>query len=234
MHPASSCHLEPPPTAHSIRVALVEDDPVQRAEMLEFLRTVTHLEVAGAWPSAEAAAKGLPGVAADVVLVDIGLPGASGVDLVRQLKPRLPDTQFMMLTVFEDADAIFGALEAGATGYLLKKTVPRRLVEAIEELHAGGSPMSAAIARRLIDQFKSAAPSGTSPSAAPDASSPSLATHLSPREREILDLLGKGHLYKEIAQALGIAEGTVRTHIRRTYMKLHARNRMEAVRRGGG
>lgn len=202
--------------------------------MLEFLQTVTHLEVAGAWPSAEAAAEGLPGVAPDVVLVDIGLPGASGIDLVRQLKPRLPDTQFMMLTVFEDTDAIFGALGAGATGYLLKKTVPRRLVEAIAELHAGGSPMSGAIARRLIEQFRSVPPSG-SPNCGPTTSHSSPpATHLSPREHEILALLGKGRLYKEIAKTLGIAQGTVRTHIRRTYEKLHARNRMEAVRRGGG
>ncbi len=222
MTPASSCPNCSSRAASPIRVALVEDDPVQRAEIIELLQTVTHLEVAGAWASAEAAAKGLPSMALDIVLVDIGLPGASGVDLVRQLKPRLPETQFMMLTVFEDAERIFDALEAGATGYLLKKTIPKRLIEAIDELHAGGSPMSGAIARRVVERFQ--------PPASKARAIELEVAHLSQRECAVLGLLAQGRLYKEIAIELGIALGTVQTYVRRIYVKLHVRNRTEAAR----
>lgn len=204
------------------RVGLVEDDPVQAAEITRLLLADRRLRLEGTWTAAEAAAQPLFQLAPDVVLVDIGLPGISGIELVRQIAPRLPATQFMMLTVLEDADRLFEALAAGATGYLLKKTAPTRLLEAIQELRAGGSPMSAAIARHVVKRFQPVPHPARTP-AAPAAT-------LTPREQEILDLLAQGRLYKEIALSLDIGLGTVRTHIRRIYEKLHARNRTEAVR----
>lgn len=223
--PASGSVTPAGPGRPAIRVALVEDDPVQRDEILDLLHTA-RMQVVGAWPSAEAGLGGMLAAAPDVVLVDIGLPGQSGIDLVRRAKPRLPKTQFMILTVFEDTERIFSALEAGATGYLLKRTAPRRLIEAIQELHEGGSPMSGAIGRQVLQRLASTPTGSRTP--APEAAL------LSEREREVLDLLAQGRLYKEIGLDLGIAVGTVRTHIRRIYEKLHVRNRTEATRQVHG
>jgi len=205
-----------------IRVGLVEDDPVQTAELRRLLLADSRLLLEGTWATAEAATQPLVQSAPDVVLVDIGLPGQSGIELVRTLAPCLPATQFMMLTVYEDPDRLFDALSAGAAGYLLKKTAPARLLEAIQELRDGGSPMSAAIARHVVKRFQQPVPRWDAAAAT--------SAHLSPREQEILDLLAHGRLYKEIAETLSIGLGTVRTHIRRIYEKLHARNRSEAVR----
>ena len=202
--------MDPPVrTPGRIRVALVEDDPLQASELSRLLRSDRRLEWVGTWDSAETAAESLIRVAPAVVLVDIGLPGQSGIDLVREYKRHLSATQFMMLTVYDDTDRIFDALAAGATGYLLKKTAPAHLLNAIQELHDGGSPMSGPIARKVVSQFQQAA-------GLPDRAPPGNA-HLAPREQEVLELLARGRLYKEIADELQIGLGTVRTHVRRIY-----------------
>lgn len=213
--------LEPAP----IRVALVEDDPVQRKEISQLLLSDPAAIMAGEWENAEEAMDALLAISPDIVLVDIGLPGQSGIALVGRLKPRLAATQFMMLTVCDDTERIFRALAAGASGYLLKKDAPAELLKAIRDLHTGGSPMSSAIARKVVMHFQQPA---REPDRTPAAGSP-----LTPREQEILALLGQGRLYKEIADQLGIGLGTVRTHVRHIYEKLHARNRIEAVRMAG-
>jgi DNA-binding NarL/FixJ family response regulator len=149
--------------------------------------------------------------------MDINLPGLSGIEGVRQLKPLLPTTQFLMLTVFEDVDHIFDALAAGATGYLLKQTPRGELLAAIKEVHAGGSPMTGNIARRVVQAFHD------------EAGGPPESASLSQREREVLELLARGYLYKEIMDTLAISRGSVNTYIRRVYEKLHVRSRWEAV-----
>jgi DNA-binding NarL/FixJ family response regulator len=151
--------------------------------------------------------------------MDINLPGMSGVDAVKRLKPALPDTQFVMLTVYEDADHIYNALAAGATGYLLKQTPRAELLAALEDVHRGGSPMTSNIARKVVQAFK---PAVVSP---PLAESETLST----REQEVLDLLARGYLYKEIAERLNIGVPTVNTYVRRVYEKLHVRSRAQAV-----
>jgi DNA-binding NarL/FixJ family response regulator len=149
--------------------------------------------------------------------MDINLPGMSGVEAVKKLKPLLPRTQFVMLTVYEDADHIYNALAAGATGYLLKQTPREELFGALEEVHRGGSPMTSNIARKVVQSFRqTAAP-------APDGET------LSPREQEVLELLARGYLYKEIADRLNISVPTVNTYVRRIYEKLHVRSRAQAV-----
>ena len=152
-----------------------------------------------------------------VALVDINLPGISGIECVRRLKPQLPGTQFVMLTVYEDVDHIYKALTAGASGYLLKRVPRAELLEALKDVHNGGSPMSSNIARKVVQSFQ-------------QMQSPAAETeNLSPREREVLELLARGYLYKEIADALHISVPTVNTHIRRIYEKLHVRSRFQAV-----
>jgi len=200
-----------------IRVALVEDDHQVRAGLRLLIDHSKKCACVAAFASAEEALARLPSLQADVVLMDIRLPGMSGIECIRELKLRQPKFQIMMLTVFEEHDRIFQSLTAGASGYLLKQTPPDKLLEAITELHRGGAPMSTQIARRVVEVFQQAAPGG-------DATA-----GLSPREKEIVALLAKGHLYKEIASQLGISVETVRTHIHNTYEKLHVRSRTEAV-----
>jgi DNA-binding NarL/FixJ family response regulator len=149
--------------------------------------------------------------------MDINLPGANGVYGVRMLKEMLPDTQFMMLTVYEDSDLIFSALKAGATGYLLKRAAPIALISAIKEVHGGGSPMTSQIARKIVQSFQQR------PAENPKTEKLTL------REAEVLDYLARGFLYKEIADALGISYTTVDTHIRHIYEKLHVTSRTQAV-----
>jgi DNA-binding NarL/FixJ family response regulator len=151
--------------------------------------------------------------------MDINLPGQSGVECVRRLKPLLPKIQVVMLTVYEDTELIFSALAAGATGYLLKRTPPAELLAGIREVHAGGSPMTGHIARKVVQSFNQERPAGADEGM------------LSPREREVLEYLARGYLYKEIAAALGLGYDTVHTHIRRIYEKLQVRSRTEAVAR---
>ena len=161
----------------------------------------------------------LPKDKPDVVLADINLSGLSGIDCVRQLKPVMAETQFLMLTVFEDGDHIFDALTAGASGYLLKRTPREELLSSIKQVHEGGSPMTSYIARKVVLWFQQK--QSSAPKKQPE--------ELSAREREILRLLARGYAYKEMADTLGISMGTINTHIYRIYQKLHVRSRGEAV-----
>jgi DNA-binding NarL/FixJ family response regulator len=201
----------------TIRVALVEDDSQVRAGLVSLISAEPGFECVAACASGEDALTLLPPLSPDVVLMDIHLPGMTGIECIRRLKRQQPRVQITMLTVFEDHDRIFQSLSAGASGYLLKQTPPERLVEAIGELHRGGSPMSAQIARRVVEAFQAPA--------TPDLSE----TNLTPREQEIIRLLAKGFLYKEIADQLSLSVETVRTHLHRIYEKLHVRTRTEAV-----
>lgn len=204
------------PVTNSVRVALVEDDSEVREGLKLLLSASTCCRCVGAYGSGEDALLALPTLRPDVVLMDINLPGMSGIDCIRKLKSTVPEIQIMMLTVFEDHDRIFQSLNAGASGYLLKQTPPASLLDGIVELHRGGSPMSTQIARHVVDAFR-------------QPHSETAASVLSPREKEIIALLAKGFLYKEIADQLGLSVETIRTHIHNTYEKLHVRSRTEAV-----
>lgn len=201
----------------NITVSIVEDDLSAGQILAEWLMRAEGFRCIGQHANIEAALEHLPNAKPSVVLMDINLPGTSGIEGVRQLKPLLPATQFLMLTVFEDVDHIFDALAAGATGYLLKETPRGELLAAIKEVHAGGSPMTGNIARRVVQAFQDEA-GGTPESAS-----------LSQREREVLELLAHGYPYKEIMDKLSISRGTVNTYIRRVFEKLHVRSRWEAV-----
>ena len=203
-----------------IKVAIVEDTPDQREALFQLVNGSPGFTCVTVCASAEEAFDKIPRARPDVVLMDIQLPGRSGIEAVCRLKHELPGAQFMMLTVLEDHDRIFEALAAGATGYLVKKTAPARLLEAIQDLHQGGAPMSGQIARHVVTTFQGIA-------AAPHPSD--AMTALSPREQEILHLLAQGFLYKEIVDRLGISLGTVRTHIRKIYDKLHVCTRTDAI-----
>ncbi len=201
----------------AITVSIVEDDAPARKIFADWISQAPGFELTGEWGDAESALTLLPPNKPDVVLMDINLPGMSGVDAVRKLKPLLPATQFVMLTVYEDADHIYNALAAGATGYLLKQTPPEELFDALQEVHKGGSPMTSNIARKVVQSF------GHVPACA------AAGEGLSPREQEVLDLLARGYLYKEIAEWLNISGPTVNTYVRRVYEKLHVRSRGQAV-----
>ena len=200
----------------AIAVSIVEDDAQTRKIFADWINTASGFRLAGDWGDAEKALGALPARKPNVVLMDINLPGMSGVEAVRRLKPLLPETQFVMLTVYEDADHIYNALAAGATGYLLKQTPRAELLGAVEEVHRGGSPMTSNIARKVVQSFKQTAASGSQ-------------EELSPREQEVLELLARGYLYKEIAERLNITVPTVNTYVRRMYEKLHVRSRAQAV-----
>ena len=200
----------------SITVAIVEDDAGIRDALIRILGRSRDFRCLGCYPSAEEALHELPTVKPDVVLMDINLPGMSGVECVRKLKAQAFSAHIVMLTVYEDSEQIFESLAAGATGYLLKRTPPAELLEAIRDVHSGGAPMSSQIARKVVQSFRGAAPA-------------SQATDLSPREQEILGWLAQGFLIKEIADRLGIGFDTVRTHIRRIYEKLQVHSRAQAV-----
>ncbi|MEQ2008198.1 MAG: response regulator transcription factor [Limisphaerales bacterium] len=200
-----------------IKVSIVEDDDQVRQSLTVLLNGSDGFGCVSAHRSAEEATMEIPLHVPDVVLMDINLPRQSGVECVRQLKTRMPQLQFLMLTMYEDADLIFNSLTAGASGYLLKRTSPSKLLEAIEEVHRGGAPMSSKIARIVVQHFQNQ--KGPAPET----------LVLSPREREVLDLLAKGHRYKEIAELLSISFDTVRAHLRNIYDKLQVRSRTEAV-----
>lgn len=202
----------------SIAVAIVEDDAGVREALVRVLERSRDMQCAGWYTNGEDAMRGLPALKPDVVLMDIGLPGCSGVECVRFLKASEPSPLIVMLTVYEDSGRIFESLAAGATGYLLKRTPPPELLEAIRDVHRGGAPMSSQIARRVVASFRMAPPASDTGA-------------LSPREQEILRLLAQGHLIKEIADRLGIGFDTVRTHIRRIYEKLQVHSRAQAVAR---
>lgn len=200
----------------TIKVALVEDNDDIRNSLQLLINSAAEFECKRVFSNAEEAINVIPELAVNVVLMDIDLPGMNGIECIRQLKQIRPELQFMMVTVYEDDDKIFDALSVGASGYLLKKTVPEKILTAIKELKEGGSPMSAQIARRLVNQFQN----------------PSINNEtevLSKREMEIIEQLAKGFLYKEIASKLSISVGTVKQHLHRIYEKLHVQNKTEAL-----
>ena len=200
-----------------IAVSIVEDNDKLRDTLARVLNRAEGFHCVSDYASAEDALKHLPQVRPDVVLMDINLPGMNGVECVRQLKQLLPQTQVMMLTVYEDTENIFNALTAGASGYMLKRTSSPELLEAIQEVSRGGSPMTMHITRKVVQSFQKTA--ATAPSA----------ENLSEREQQVLDLLSQGLMYKEIADKLEISYETVHTYIRRIYEKLQVRTRTEAV-----
>jgi len=203
----------------SISVSIVEDDAGVRNTLAKLIDSSSGFRCLSQHPSAESALRELPKANPEVVLMDINLPGLSGVECVRRLKPTLPRAQIIMLTVYQNTEHIFNALAAGATGYLLKQTPPAELLAAIRDVHGGGSPMSSHIARKIVQSFQKPAPANRG------------LESLTPRETEVLDYLAKGFLYKEIAEALKISYDTVHAHIRKIYEKLQVRSRTEAVAR---
>ena len=204
-----------------IPVAIVEDNNDIRFALEQIIEMSDYCELAGSCVSGEEAVIKLPILNPKVVLMDIGLGGMSGIEVVRELKVSNPEILFMMCTIYEDDEQIFEALSAGASGYILKKTPPGKLLEGIQELMEGGSPMSSQIARKVVAAFQN------------KKNNPHAAEHdldvLSKREKEILEMLSKGLLYKEIAVALFISTETVRKHVYHIYEKLHVSNRVEAV-----
>jgi DNA-binding NarL/FixJ family response regulator len=202
-----------------IKVSIVEDDPKAREILVDWINRAEGFRCVSNHGSGEDALAHIPEHKPNVVLMDINLPGMNGPECVRRLKPLLTEAQFLMLTVYEDSDHIFQALQAGATGYLLKQTQRAGLLAALREVNEGGSPMTANIARKVVKAFHQIA--------APQPQ----AADLSARESEVLQLLAQGYLYKEIADTLGISLPTVNTYIRRIYEKLHVRSRAQAVAR---
>ena len=200
-----------------ITVSIVEDSDKLRETLVRVLNRADGFRCVSHYANAEDALKDLPQAKPDVVLMDINLPGMNGVECVRQLKKITPEIQVMMLTVYEDTENIFDALAAGASGYMLKRTAGKELLEAIQEVKRGGSPMTTHIARKVVQSFQR--------SAAAEAET----EKLSEREQQVLDLLSQGLMYKEIADKLSISYETVHTYIRRIYEKLQVRTRTEAV-----
>ena len=204
----------------SIRVSIVDDEADLRENIAGYVDAAKGFKCISVHSNAKDALAHLPTEKPDVVLMDINLGGMSGIECVRLLKPLMPETQVVMLTVFEDTEKIFSALSSGASGYLLKRLSPVKLLEAIREVHEGGSPMSAPIARKVVQSLR---PAKSATAANDDASA------LSPREREVLNGLAEGQAYKQIGNKLGLSIHTVRNYIRRIYQKLHVRSCGEAV-----
>jgi DNA-binding NarL/FixJ family response regulator len=197
-----------------IRIAIVEDREATRQGLRYLIDASEGYRCAADFSNAEAFLQRIPGLEVDVVLMDIGLPGLSGIEATRRLKDCKPGVQVMILTVYEDDERLFQSLQAGATGYILKKTPPGQLMEAIRELHRGGSPMSGSIARRVVASFQQPC---------------KVRQALTAREREILEHVVQGYRFREIAELLHISLETVRSHIRNIYEKLHVRSRTEAA-----
>jgi len=206
----------------SVRVAIVEDDAAVRENLAALINGVSGYCCVACCATAEEAWRRLPGAVPEVVLMDIHLPGRSGIECVARLRSIIPQAQVIMLTVEEDAEQVFESLKAGATGYLVKHVGPDKILQAIDEVHHGGAPMSGQIARKVISTFRQPLKPG-------DQDSP-----LSAREEQVLRLLAKGHRSKEIADELGIGPATVNTYVRHIYEKLHVRSRAEAVARFTG
>lgn len=200
-----------------ITVALVEDSAPMRRNLERMLRRADGVRCVCACGSAEEGLAEIPRQKPDVVLMDINLPGASGIECTTRLKQILPATQVIMLTVYEDSASIFSALKAGACGYLLKRSSPNEILDAITNVCTGGAPMTSEIARKIVTAFQSPSPN------------PSEKVTLSVREVEILELLSQGQVSKEIADQLSISYHTVRVHLKHIYEKLHVRSRSEAL-----
>ncbi len=205
-----------PSSVRSITICIVEDNHGTREGLVKLFNRVPGIRCLHAYGTGEEAVAGIPRDPPDVALVDINLPGMSGVECVSRIKSQCPQLQVLMLTTYEESELIFNSLRAGANGYLLKNMSADELVQAVEEVRAGGAPMSMQIARKVVAHFHRKEPAGE-------------LGQLTPREHEILALLAKGCLYKEIAEQLGISMSTVRTHIHAVYEKLHVQTRTEAV-----
>jgi DNA-binding NarL/FixJ family response regulator len=201
-----------------IRVAIVEDHSALRGSWQEIIDANPGFECLDSYASGEAALREIPHLKPDVVLMDINLPGMSGIECTRLLREKNPRQQVLILTVYEDSERIFEALEAGASGYLLKRTSPEQLLQAIVEVRNGGSPMTSEVARKVVQSFRR-----------PARSKAAAEAKLTPREEEILKLLAQGYVTKEISDKLGIAFYTTQTHLKNIYEKLHVRSRTEAV-----
>lgn len=200
-----------------ITVSIVDDEKALRESIATFVNGSPGFRCLSTYGTAAAALERLPAERPAVVLMDINMPGMDGIECVRKLKALSPETQIVMFTVYEDTEQIFRALAAGASGYLLKRLTPEKLLESIREVHEGGSPMSSSIARKVVASFQMAPPD------------PDKQPHLSPREQAVLDCLAKGLTYKQIADQMTISIDTVRTYLRRIYEKLHVQSRTEAV-----
>jgi len=201
----------------TISVSIVDDDAGLRDSISQFLKTARGFRCFKTYASAADALKGIPAEHPEVVLMDINMPGVDGIECTRLLKNAAPKSHILMLTVYEDTERIFKALAAGASGYLLKRVAPAKLLDAIREVHSGGSPMSGPIARKVVEFFQQAPPA--KPEAEP----------LSGRERQVLQFLAQGYAYKQIGEELGVSMDTTRTYIRRIYEKLHVHSRTAAV-----
>ena len=201
----------------TIKVSIVEDTEDIREALRVLINGSVGFECVHVFADAEDALDNMAANDIDVVLMDINLPGMDGIGCMKALKPVMPNTQFMMCTVYDDDDHVFNALESGASGYILKRTSPAQILEAILDLHEGGSPMSSEIARRVVNSMQKQRKSAKS------------VELLTKREAEILDFLAKGYLYKEIATELFISKETVKKHIHNIYEKLHVQTRTEAL-----
>ena len=201
----------------TISVSIVEDDSKVRESLSRLIDSSAGYRCVSEHASGENALEEIHKVRPHVILMDINLTGINGVECVRRLKPLLPAAQIIMLTVYQNTERIFDALAAGATGYMLKQTRPDQLLNAVKDVHDGGSPMSSHIARKIVQSFQQHPPRDES------------AQSLSPREAQVIELLAKGYLYKEVADSMGVTYATVHTHIRHIYEKLQVRTRTEAV-----
>jgi len=204
-----------------IKICIVEDLKEVRDGITSLLTFDERFEVLATFPDAEKAVEDLPAWQPDIVIMDINLPGMNGIECIKKVKPQCPQSQFIMFTIYEDDEKVFEALNAGASGYLLKKAPLGKISESLVELYAGGSPMSTQIARKVINRLRNSETNGN-------------IDILSPRENEVLQYLAKGLLYKEIAEKLSISTGTVRQHIHKIYEKLHVENRTEALNKAFG
>lgn len=203
------------------RIAIVEDLPQMRAFLRSVIARAQDMELLDEYKSAEEAFPAITELGADVVISDIGLPGANGIDLLKKLRPFMPNVQFMVFTVHDDDLRVFEALKAGANGYMLKSSTPIAILEGVRELVQGGAPMSATVARRLVDHLR------------PSTLASDEHEALTPREQKVLDLLAEGLLYKEIAEREGLSISTVKAHIHSIYKKLHVGSKEEALERYG-
>lgn len=202
-----------------IKIAIVDDDKDLRALLRKIVSEQEDMEVIKVYPSAKSFADEFLKLGSDVVIMDINMPGKTGIECVADCKPLKPQIQYLISTVFDNPENIFSALKAGATGYILKNSKPEELVNAIREINSGGSPMSTSIARLVVGSFTGDKPASTKNPVA----------DLSHREREIAELIAKGFIYKEIAEKLFLSPDTVRTHIRNIYEKLQVNSKMEMV-----
>lgn len=198
-------------------VVVVEDDRVLRGQIVGILETASDIKCVGAYASGEEALPRILEQKPDVVLMDIKLPGMSGIQCVGEIRKSVPSIQVIMVTIYEDSERIFRALKAGANGYLIKSTLPDQLLAAIRDAHEGGAPLSSHIASKIIRHFHLLGPAVQE------------TEKLSPRETEVIDLLAQGLIYKEIAEKLVIGRETVKTHVKNICQKMHVRSRVEAV-----